>query len=328
VQQEDVPGGRRLTYAWDARLPSDPRVLLQVIAASDAQVVEQQTRMIARSLPQQPRRRRMFVFAVGVNQYQDALIPNLDFAVNNASNVVQQLRTRGQAFYDSQIVSLLNDRATRSMWNVVTSQYAEQMRYQVTPDDLLVIYLSGHGVRDEDTEQYYYVPSNARLADIKSQRFGDCLSLQDISAFSEIPCRKLVILDTCHSGAVQPLQQKNLKAALRALQDDMMFTLTASDGNQEAVEESERKLGRFTYHLLTALNGDADLGAQGGNGDNVVTLNEVIQYVKHSVERDSSGDTYRQTPTAGPDDLLPLVHLPLTPRPAGQRDVASAQPEG
>ena len=125
-------------------------------------------------------------------------------------------------------------------------------------------------------------------ADVKADRFGDCVSFDDFAAFADVPCRKLVILDTCHSGAIQqPLRQQDLKAALRSLQHDLVFTMTASEGGQEAVEERERKLGRFTARLLEALEGVADDAAFGGDQDGIVTLNEAIRYVSETVTADS-----------------------------------------
>ena len=312
VAEDSVPGGRRVTYEWDAALPSDSRIVIQVVAATEAKSAAFQSVTVDHTVDQ-PLTPRLFVFAAGVNHYQDAQIQRLDYAVNNAESVADAFRQRTDNLYRSEVVSLLDSQATRSMWKIVTSDYAEQLAQEVTPDDLLVVFLSGHGVRDEVTEKYYYIPADARYADVMSQRYEDCMSFEDLAAFGDIPCRKLVILDTCHSGAVQqPLEQKDLKAALRSLQDDLVFTLTASEGNQEAVEEKDRMLGRFTSRLLEALAGQADQTQYGGNKDGIVSLQEAVAYVQQTVQADSARDAYRQFPTAGPIDLLPYVELPLT----------------
>src|SRR5690606_14177355 len=113
-------------------------------------------------------------------------------------------------------VSLLNQNVTRPMWNITVEQFALQMSQVVSPDDLLVIYLTGHGLRDAEQGDYYYVSADAKLSDLLSGQYADCLSFSDFARiFADIPCRKLVILDTCHSGALLPLDQRELKAALR-----------------------------------------------------------------------------------------------------------------
>ena len=79
-----------------------------------------------------------------------------------------------------------------------------------------------------------------------------------------------------------------------------MLTLAASGGEQEAVE------GRFARRLLEALGGAADADADG-----VVSFNETVAYVERTVTADSSGDAVRQTPSAGPKELLPYTTIPL-----------------
>ena len=313
VEDREIEGGRELLYEWNMRLPSDRKVLLDVIASTDAGVADFQSVAIQHEASGSIGPRQMYVFAAGINEYRDAQIQRLDYAVSNARSVVDVLARRTKPLYGSNATTFLDARATRSLWRNVTAESAESLRDRISPDDLLVFFLSGHGVRDADTGGYYFVTANARYADIKSERFGDCISFADFAAFADLPCRKLVILDTCHSGAFQtPLSPHDLKAAIRALQDDMVFTFTASEGTQEAVEDRQRQLGRFTFRLVEGLEGAADSPANGGNGDGQVGWNELVSYVTDSVHNDSVGTATIQRPTFGPANLLRYVELPLT----------------
>lgn len=312
VDVQSIPGGCRMIYQWEARLPSQPRILLQVVAATDAEMTARESLTIARELPAERPAARLFVATAGVNQYLDSQMPRLDFAVNNARQVATTLTRYAAPLYDTQAISLSNDKVTRNVWNAALQQYANTLRASVLPDDVLLIFLSGHGLRDPVADDYYYLTANARYSDVMGHRYADCLSMEDFAVFGDVPCRKLVILDTCHSGALQPLGQRELKAALRALQNDVVFTLTASEGGQEAVEDRQRNLGRFTSRLLEALQGAADAWAQGGNGDGVASWKEIVDYVQRMVTADSLGDTYQQYPTAGPLELLEVADFPLT----------------
>jgi WD40 repeat protein len=306
-----VSGGREFRYAWDAALPSDARVVIQVVASTDAEVVDSQT-VIVRHTPGSRSPARLYLVAAGVNQYRDPQIQKLDYAASNAQSIVDTFARRTRGLYGSEATMLVDNQVTRPMWNVVTAAYAERLRQEARPDDLLVFFLSGHGVRDEETSRYYFVSADARFDDVKAQRFGDCLSFEDFAAFSDVPCRKLVVLDTCHSGAIQqPLRQQDLKAALRALQTDVVFTLTASDGSQEAAEAKQRRLGRFTARLIEALEGAADQSDGQGRKDGIVTLQEAFQFVSAALASDSAGSDHVQHPTAGPIDLLDYSVLPL-----------------
>ena len=186
----------------------------------------------------------------------------------------------------------------------------EFQRDEVIADDLLVIFLSGHGLKDEQTGEFFYVGADARFEDLMQRQFADCLSFSDFSSFSKLGCRKLVVLDTCHSGAITADLGEDLKAALRILQDDMMFTLTSSAGTEESVELREKKLGRFTYRLLEALEGQADRTTGNKNGTN--SFREVVDYVTKWIDDDSANDVYLQTPTAGPKELLEIADFPLS----------------
>jgi hypothetical protein len=98
---------------------------------------------------------------------------------------------------------------------------------------------------------------------------------------------------------------------LRALQEDIVVTITASEGAQEAVEDRQRQLGRFTFRLLEGLHGSAD-ASSGGNRDGQVSLSEVAHYVRQKVVEDSRRGQVDQFPTAGPADLFEYLDLPLT----------------
>jgi hypothetical protein len=297
-------------FRWNAALPADRRVLIQVLAGTDSGVLDQQHVLVQQQPEPAKYRPRLFIVAAGINDYRDSRLPHLSFAVNNAQQFVDTLRLRSRGLYESRAVSLVDQHVTRPVWNITMQRFAEGLTEAVRPDDLLVIFLSGHGVRDPLAGGYYYVTADADYDDIRSGRFVNCLSFEDFGQFGAIPCRKLVILDTCHSGAIQPLEQRELKAALRALQEDVFLTLSATEGGQEAVEERTKRFGRFTFRLLEGLRGAADQTT--GNRDGQVSLPEIVAYVQRTVAADSARDAQGQFPTAGPSELLELVNVPLT----------------
>jgi WD40 repeat protein len=311
--EQDSARGRLREYRWSASVPSDPQLLVQVLASTDTAVVGRAERLVSHRVERSDTRRQLYLVTAGINDYLDARLTRLEYAVDNAQQVAATFTSQSRPLYATRTVSLLNQHVTRPMWNLTVEQLASQMSQSVSPDDLLVIYLSGHGLRDADQGDYYYVSADAKLSNLLSGQYADCFSFSDFARiFADIPCRKLVILDTCHAGAVLPLDQRELKAALRVLQDDLMFTLTATEGGQEAVEDREKRLGRFTFHLIEGLRGTADQVT--GNGDQEVSLRELVNYVKLSVSSESSADRSgpRQYPTAGPAELLEHADVPLS----------------
>jgi len=169
---------------------------------------------------------------------------------------------------------------------------------------VLLLFLAGHGVVDEETKKYYYPGYDFTEADYQKGNYKDCISWDDLHSLADVPCRKLAFLDTCHSGAIQPSRSSDLKAAVRQLQDDVIFTVTASTGDQLSAEHSSWGHGAFTKCLLEALGGQADIAHSG-----YVTLDDLVAYLKQSVPKITEG---LQTPTAAPDDILPFTSIPLT----------------
>lgn len=298
-------------YEWDAPLPSDREVVLQVAASTESESAALGSTRIRHSAATH-RRPQLFVLTAGVSNYRDSQIADLDYAARNAQVVADVFASQLGSLYDMQVTTLVDERVNRFLWNIELEEAARRMRSSPSPDDLVIVFLSGHGVRDSQTQEYWFVPAEANYRDLANGRYEDCLSLGDLNALADVPCRKLVILDTCHSGAVQPLESAHLKTAVRNLQQDLILTLTASEGTEEALESPEHGLGRFTYQLVEALRGKADDGPSGGNGDGVVTLSEVIRYVDRKLLETYIPGTPLQHPTAGPSELLDYIELPLT----------------
>ncbi len=291
-------------YEWQMAIPSDPRVLLQVIASTENEITESDELTVENTSLQSDQLPRLYWLAVGVDNYRDPQIPDLRTPVAHTTALVDLIRSQSGRLFRVEATMLSDSRVSRPAWNLLASHRAEQLREHASPDDLLVVYVSGHGVQDLRGEEFYFVTPNAEFGDVMAGGYADCLSFGDFARFSDISCRKLVILDTCHSGAIQPMRHREMRSAIRSLQQDQFLTLAASQGSEEAVE------GRFSQRLLEALRGDAD--RLGGDANGVVSLDEVIAYVQQTVSADSLGDAQWQRPAAGPNHLLPYVAVPLS----------------
>ena len=308
VQQRDVERGRLLTYDWDVPLTSDAKNLIQLVAATDAQTTGLGDVLVQRPAVLPPGRLpQLYILAIGINKYADPAIQPLSFAVADAESLLSVVQQRAQGLYDiGRAVVLTEDRATPALWRQSLDSIASQLRQRAKPDDLLLLFFAGHGVLDAESNVYYFVGHDFKIADLMQRRYAGCISWQDFHVLADIPCRKLVLLDSCHSGAIQPLRSQNLKAAIRTLEDDVIFTLTASAGNQRSAENPAWHHGAFTKCLIEGLGGQAS-----PSDDRFVTLTQLVNYVERSVPKLTQGG---QTPVAAPDDILPFVSLRLAER--------------
>ncbi len=297
---------------WRFALPQQNELQVEVIATTTAGVAGRQSvslRRSAESMKQpMPRLPKLHLIALGVGRYNDSAITTLDFPARATDQVATTMRSHAAGLYDVTTEQLVDNQATRPLWRIFAGAAAERLKQTVRPDDLVVMYLCGHGLRDRRSEQWYFVTADAKYRDLMDDRYDDCLSLADLAAFADVPCRKLAIIDSCHSGAIQTrLRPDDLRTLLRFLQDDVVMTLTASEGGEEAAEVRAAELGRFTARIIDGLRGQADM-----DGDSTVLLRELVNYVADAVARDAAADGMSQHPVAAPAELIERLILPLT----------------
>lgn len=148
-------------------------------------------------------------------------------------------------------------------------------------DDLVLIFYAGHGKLDR--------AGRLHLATVDT--VNDELETTSIPAtrirelFENADTRKTaLILDCCYSGAIE-------KSFLRGDVDEQLnimaggqgtFIMTASTGLQTAREEMRDGFGLFTKHVIGGIEG----GAADADGDGVVTMNELYNYVHRQVRNE------------------------------------------
>jgi tetratricopeptide (TPR) repeat protein len=138
-------------------------------------------------------------------------------------------------------------------------------------DDLLLLYFSGHGIKDLDG-QLYFAAADTELNRHQVRR-STAISAQFVNEIMSRSRsrRQLVLLDCCHSGAFKEgmLKKGSLDAgAIEQLQGLGRVVLTASNALQYSFEGDNVQGGGtrsfFTRALIEGLEtGDADLDSDG-----------------------------------------------------------------
>lgn len=322
VEEREVEGRTQLLYEWRAGLPAEQRVMIQIVAGTKANTVALGSVFVERPKAERAARPpRLYLLAVGVDQYRDPAIQPLRYAVADARSIVDLLRAKAPGLYELAATKLqTNDQVTRERWKTTFAEMSQQLKDDAQPDDLFLIFMAGHGLVDPEAQQYYFASYDLSADDVLRGVYSGSISWRDFELLADVPCRKLAFLDTCHSGAIQPLRTRDLKAAIRALQEDVVLTVAASAGNERSEEKPAWQHGAFTKTLLEGLEGDADT-----SGDGAVGLDELIAYVKRQVPQLTEG---RQNPTAAPDELLSLVSLRLTGKVNAEKPVLQGSKAG
>lgn len=257
---------------------------------------------------------RLYVLAVGINEWENSrTLDPLQFAAKDATDIVDAIEKAGQpAFSEFKKHVLLNGAATRKAILDARSFLAD-----ATVEDQVVIFMSSHGVLDSD---YHY---RFCATDMNEDRLNETtLSYGEIeSLFDDCPARRrIVLLDTCHSGEVDkddPLLGKVIRtgSSLKppALPQPSAATLSSPDARkiselleqhfvdlrigagaavlvssaavQQSFEDRDAGNGLFTAVLLQGITGrQADL-----DGDGTVRVSELARYCKDEVKAISEG---------------------------------------
>lgn len=227
-----------------------------------------------------------YALIIGNTEYIDPGLAQLTAPGRDAEDFARVLKDHEIGAFDS-VRILLNQMS--STINESIDEFFDQKR----PDDLLVLYFSGHGVRDELGSLYLAVRntirSRLRSTAIKSDYIREVMD-QSRSK------RQVLILDCCNSGA---FTQGTKAATGVSIGTASAFEggygriiLTASDSTQFAWE-GDRVIGEtdnslFTHFLVEGLEGKADLDSDGR-----ITVDELYDYVYEQVRL----ATPKQTPS-------------------------------
>ena len=266
----------------------------------------------------------LWVLTVGVSQYQDERI-NLRFADHDALRIAQLLKSQeGLLFREVFTQVLINENATREQIHRSMSQFLGQ----AAPDDVVLIFLAGHGLQDRQTGTYYFVPHNAS-ADNLVYNGLPMPSFEEAVRRLQTNVDKVVLwLDTCHSGAMSRSSRgvntgEDLAAALK--QAEGRYILSASKPGEESLEDeafrfpdSKRGHGAFTFSLMRGLKGEA------ADSSGVVWLSDLLSHVSKEVPRLTAGKQHPHQDVLGTDMPLFIVDAQALAQAQGPVDIVTA----
>ncbi|QDU95385.1 caspase family protein [Lignipirellula cremea] len=264
----------------------------------------------AEPIPVQP---KLHIVTLAANDYPGKLA--LTYPLADAAAVVKALALEGGELYQpGEVMALVNDEITPDSVTDLISELQNNLK-NVAAEDVLVVFIAGHGV--SDTDDYFFIPPFSTGEDLGSIRLQEKgISWQLLRKIMSIRCRKLFLLDTCFSGNIirnerDPAYQ--WKAAVRPLRRDEAVVITATSPGQFSYEPSPAKAdemgihnGLFTHSIVMGLAGHADGESSNREGRNDrIEVDELVHFVRKETNRLSP----LQQPTSTPVDDLGFVPL-------------------
>ena len=255
---------------------------------------------------------QLYVLAIGVSQYQQVEF-RLANAANDAAAVAELLRKPTPPVYDAaEIVTLLDEQATAP--NI--TQALQRIATKARPQDIVVVFLSGHG--ESVDGKYFFAPVDFasrhadRLAAAKADpgreteiidelfRLDGVGEAQLFPLLAKIQGNLLLVLDTCYSATLATRDAVEQKARNETVANSVgheigRFILAgarslALDSNGDSAAAGQAH-GLFTTYLLKGLDGEADLQHNGR-----INVAELLMFTKSRVREESAKLNLDQEP--------------------------------
>jgi len=270
------------------------------------------------------------VLAVGISGYSNPAF-KLQYAAADARLAESALRLEAEALAQARIgimrrpvdlfanrslvapsrvevTTLVNESATRD----AILKAARDLAASATADDVVVVFLAGHGLHTESPDRYYFLPYDMALRGEATDQAREALAAATPSMISDsdlaqvfdrlIARHSALIVDTCHSGAltrgaelVGPLRQRTFA---RLAYEKGMHIVSSTQSEQAANEPSELGHGVLAYALFS--DGLIHERADWAPVDGLIEFDEWLSYGARRAARLSPTGGARRLPGQTP----------------------------
>ncbi len=210
---------------------------------------------------------KVWAVVIGISSYSH--MPALKYTDDDAYRMYAFFKSpEGGALKDEQIRILIDEEATRE--NIL--QTMQGIYSQAGPNDLIVLYFSGHGLKGS------FLP-------IDFDGFNNKIYHEEIKELLQSsPARyKLCIADACHSGSLFAMRgtvDNALSRYYKSLAQAKAGTalIMSSKSDETSLESSGLRQGVFSHFLIRGLKCEADTDA-----DQVISIQELFDYIYDNV---------------------------------------------
>lgn len=259
----------------------------------------------------------LYLLAVGVSRYADPTIPRLEYADDDARDLIAAFQTHSRGLFSAVKVlpekgPLLDEQATHDNITAALGHLAEQ---ELDKNDLVVVLMSGHGACLHDNHRgFFFLTHDCARHNVHGRALPFAALVG--AYLSRLPCKVFLVLDTCHSGS--SMGDLDHQSAI----EGGMIVLTACLKDQTAMEKDGWKHGLLSLALLEGLSGrhlcltgKATPLPQPLEGKSAINLDQMIEYAKHRAA-DLAGDRqivdYRNRGEITPARIYLAQRTPLT----------------
>ncbi|SOD96462.1 WD40 repeat [Spirosoma fluviale] len=225
-----------------------------------------------------PSKPNLFVFAFGIVNQSSDLTPLL-YTVPDAIELAEALKQQRGKLFDEVDVQTYTTSAETSCQKIrETFEEIGQMGDKILPKDLLIVFISGHG----QTVRGAFRIAGSDYSNRKASTTSVDLHREVFAQLAELECKKLILLDACHSGDAKfgSRTTPSVEDTQRILANlpPQSVLITSSKGDESSWEDKSWGHGAFTKALLEAIEGRANK-----NDDQTTTVRELYKYLEQTV---------------------------------------------
>ncbi|MFO8056813.1 MAG: caspase family protein [bacterium] len=240
---------------------------------------------------------------VGINQFQDPVWKDLEFAEKDARDMARKLRDPEIGYFDHVTLLTGPEKTTRQR---IRQAFQKIENMNTSPDDIVIIYFSTHGTlaRDKEHRLHQYLVTFDTEFENVTQTALDLEKL--IRSFNNLTSeRKVLMMASCHSGMGKSELPPEIREELEHTKSGFLVKpvefasrasviIGACGWGETAREDSELKNDIYTHFFLEGMiKGDR-------NRDGAVSISEAHDYAQRQTYYFTHGE---QRPFARSDIL-------------------------
>jgi len=251
----------------------------------------------------------LWILSIGISDYKDTN-QNLDYADHDAKQISEFFNKQsGKLFEEVHAKTLINEYATRENILLAMSEFLGQAGY----DDVVIMFLAGHGIKHKQTGSYYFLTHNASPENLITHGMKWYDFDESIKVIRNNVSKVLLFFDTCHAGAMKVAMRatsagEDLAKMLK--ESEGIFVLSSSKAGEESMESPDFRLegemeghGAFTYAILKGLQGESDY-----DGDGHISISELFHYVSKFVPKITKGLQHPYQRRSGTDMPIYVIN--------------------
>ncbi|MEM7366948.1 MAG: caspase family protein [Bacteroidota bacterium] len=247
----------------------------------------------------------LYTISIGTADYEGDKL-DLQFAGKDAIAISTALESAGSQIFQDRVHSYLL--STESGMTAPSKSNIrgifEEIKAKAEPQDIILLYLSGHGVTYGQAEKanFYYLTKGIASEDLEDPEIRNQFAISDDELTQWLTdiraLKQVMIIDACNSGKVvenlltgkKQLNSTQIRALDRMKDRTGMFVLSGSASDKVSYEASQYGQGLLTYSILSGMKGRA----LGGNGQ--VDIMKLFQFSREEVPQLAKSVKGIQTP--------------------------------